>query len=77
MCGLFVLTASAKVSNLKRLKKFVVNIEKINHRINSANKIIETDVPAYMIDLPEFYDRNGIYSDEHGDFPTMPSVHLS
>ncbi|NDH00341.1 MAG: glycogen synthase, partial [Opitutae bacterium] len=26
------------------------------------------DIPAYLIDLPQFFDRAGIYSDEGGDF---------
>ena len=55
----------------KTLKKnFVVKIRKksITGSIRQT-KLGNSDVPAYMIDLPEFYDRNGIYSDEHGDFP--------
>ena len=58
-------------------KNFVVEIDKkIMTGTIRQTKLGNSDVPAYMIDLPEFYDRNGIYSDKHGDFRTMHSVHL-
>ena len=28
-----------------------------------------SDIPLYLLDLPIFFDRPGIYSDENGDFP--------
>ena len=31
-----------------------------------------SEVPVYLIDLPELYDRPGVYSDDHGDFPDNP-----
>ncbi len=32
----------------------------------------DSNVPAYLFDLPEFFDRGGIYSDEQGDFSDNP-----
>jgi len=40
----------------------------VNGYIREA-KLGNTDIPAYLIDLPELFDRAGIYSDENGDFP--------
>ena len=31
-----------------------------------------SEVPVYLIDLPELYDRPGVYSDDNGDFPDNP-----
>jgi len=29
-------------------------------------------IPVYMVDLPELFDRDGVYSDTHGDYPDNP-----
>ena len=31
-----------------------------------------SEVPVYLIDLPELYDRPGVYADDQGDFPDNP-----
>lgn len=31
-----------------------------------------SDVPAYLIDLPQFFDRDGIYADQGGDYRDNP-----
>ena len=47
-------------------------IVKLNDQSMDASirlaKLGDENIPAYLIDLPHFFDRAGIYSDENGDF---------
>ncbi len=44
-----------------------LNNEPMEASIRQA-KLGDDNIPAYLIDLPHFFDRAGIYSDENGDF---------
>jgi starch synthase len=65
---------ACKVIQSQALKKKIK--VKIGERSITASiretRLGQSDVPAYLIDLPELFDRDGIYSDENGDFKDNP-----
>ncbi len=61
------------IANQLLKKKIKVNI---GNRSLSASiretRLGQSNVPAYLLDLPELFDRDGIYSDRNGDFRDNP-----
>lgn len=65
--------ASAKVNVSRHSKCIKVDLEK---NVLSGSLLESylggSGVPVYLIDIPELFDRSGVYSDEKGDFPDNP-----
>ena len=62
-----------EIKSKKYLKAISVKIEDLH----LEGKIWKTSLPGnkvtvYLLDLPEFYDRPGVYADQNSDFPDNP-----
>ncbi len=55
-------------SLLSKTFKTTLGAQIFNGRFRET-RLPGSEVPVYMLDLPELFDRAGIYGDDHGEFP--------
>ena len=65
--------ASAKINVSRHSKSIKIDLggNVLRGSLLESN-LGSSGVPVYLMDIPELFDRSGVYSDENGDFPDNP-----
>lgn len=71
ICPFYRTCKNSKVNFIERSIRIKIGGRTIKGLIGET-RLAESDVPAYLVDIAQFFDRDGIYSDERGDFTDNP-----
>ncbi len=68
LCPLHKVCSLSETKTLPKPLSLKLNGRKLAGKLRET-RLEGSYIPVYLIDLPELYDRPGVYSDESGDFP--------